>query len=197
VEPVTLPHVSLLHSGTHEEVLSHSLDRRAQEVLERAISCELSLVTAESCTAGALAQAFATGEGASQWFHGGIVTYTKQMKTRALGVPTSLLIEKTAVSAEVALAMVAGALACSPADIAVSITGVAGPEPDEDGNPVGLIHCAAALRAGGTRHECLQSRAATVEGILEDAMRLALFLVENLCNAHAVRRAQASADTSR
>ena len=67
-------------------------------------------MTAESCTAGALAQAFATGEGASQWFHGGIVTYTKQMKTRALGVPTSLLIEKTAVSAEVALAMVRGCI---------------------------------------------------------------------------------------
>ena len=68
-----------------------------------------------------------------------IVTYTKANKIRVLGIPTSLLQDKGAVCRDVAAAMAQGALTRSPADIAVSITGVAGPDPDEDGNPVGRV----------------------------------------------------------
>jgi PncC family amidohydrolase len=155
----------------------------AKHALEQAIACGWTVVTAESCTAGALAHHLSKGEGASQHFHGGIVTYTKDMKTTVLGVPATLLKKKTAVAAEVAAAMAKGAVRRSPADIAVSVTGVAGPEPDEDGNPVGLIYCAVARRNGPTRTARLRSRHRTKSRILEDAMRLALGLLEQACRA--------------
>lgn len=82
--------------------------------------------------------------------HGGFVTYTKANKTHLLGVRTSLLQDKGAVCPHVAAAMAEGALARSAADVAVSITGVAGPDPDEDGNPVGRV-CIGLARAGSMR----------------------------------------------
>jgi nicotinamide-nucleotide amidase len=80
------------------------------------------------------------------------VTYTKENKTKALGVSEHLLTEKSAVCAEVAIAMAEGALNRSPADLAVAVTGVAGPEPDEDGNPVGRACIAVARRGHETSH---------------------------------------------
>jgi nicotinamide-nucleotide amidase len=92
-------------------------------------------------SAGRLALALSKGEGASQHLMGGVVAYTKEMKIRALGVPAELIQKGTAVCADVAEAMARGARRLSGATLAISITGVAGPEPDEDGNPVGLIYC--------------------------------------------------------
>jgi nicotinamide-nucleotide amidase len=157
----------------------------AEDVLEQAIACGWTVITAESCTAGALAHHLSKGEGASQHFHGGIVAYTKDMKTAGLGVPAALLNEKTAVCAEVAAAMAKGALARSPADVAVSITGVAGPEPDEDGNPVGLIYCAVARRGGAVQTADLHSKKKGPSRVLEDAMGLALNLLDQACRAEA------------
>jgi nicotinamide-nucleotide amidase len=102
------------------------------------------LATAESCSAGMIATLLSEVEGAASCFHGGIVSYTKDMKHALLGVPADLLAEKGAVCAEVAQAMASGALAHSPANAAIAITGVAGPEPDPDGNPVGLVFVAIA-----------------------------------------------------
>jgi nicotinamide-nucleotide amidase len=107
-----------------------------------------SLVTAESCTAGKLAAVLSEAPGASDYLHGGFVAYTKHNKTKALGVPAELIQQKGAVCSDVAIAMADGALLHSPANIAVAITGVAGPEPDEDGNPVGLVCIAVAARGG-------------------------------------------------
>lgn len=118
--------------------------RLAGRVMKMAQRRKLSIVTAESCTAGKLAAVLADAEGAGAFLHGGFVTYTKDHKTRALDVPAELLQRKGAVCREVAMAMADGALARSPAHIAVAITGVAGPEPDEDGNPVGLVCIAVA-----------------------------------------------------
>jgi PncC family amidohydrolase len=84
------------------------------------------------------------------------VTYTPQQKCTALKLDPSLIEKHGAVSAEVADAMARGALACSGADIAVSVTGVAGPEPDERGNPVGLVYLACTRKGGkcvGAKHE--------------------------------------------
>jgi nicotinamide-nucleotide amidase len=120
----------------------------ATQLLHLLESKGLTLVTAESCTAGMLAQRLADAPGAAQRFHGSYVTYTKEQKSLALGVPTGLLQDKGAVCAEVARAMAQGALQRSRADLAAAITGVAGPEPDEDGNPVGRI-CIAVTRRGG------------------------------------------------
>lgn len=129
------------------------LQNRAASLIEAAHAHNVTLATAESCTAGALANLLANAEGAGDVFHGGFVVYTKENKSKALGVPAPLIEKHTAVSAEVAKAMVLGALERCPADIVVSITGVAGPEPDEDGNPVGLVYIAAARRGGALVNE--------------------------------------------
>lgn len=121
--------------------------KEAARALERAEQEGLTLVTAESCTAGLLSNVLSQAPGASKYLHGGFVTYTKRSKTTVLGVPESLLTRKGAVCPEVAVAMAEGALERSPADLAVAITGVAGPDPDEDGNPVGLV-CVAVARRG-------------------------------------------------
>ncbi len=130
-----------------ESRFAPALVEAATEVLEVAKQKHLTLVTAESCTSGLLATVLSEAPGAAERLHGGFVTYTKQNKTVALGVPAALLAAKGAVCREVALAMAEGALARSPAEIAVAITGVAGPSPDEDGNPVGRV-CIAVARRG-------------------------------------------------
>jgi hypothetical protein len=82
------------------------------EILEYARVRNETIVTAESCSAGTLALAFSKGEGASQHFLGGFVTYTKEMKARVLGVPPLLLQEKTAVCGEVASALAIRRVRC-------------------------------------------------------------------------------------
>ena len=119
----------------------------ASSVLTAANTANIPIAVAESCTAGLLSQTLADAEGAGQWFAGGFVTYTKEQKIAVLGVPPALIAEKTAVCCEVALAMAEGALRASAAQATTAITGVAGPEPDEDGNPVGRV-CIAVSRAG-------------------------------------------------
>ena len=85
------------------------------------------LATAESCTGGLIAAACTALAGSSDWFERGFVTYSNEAKIEQLGVDPALIVAHGAVSAEVARAMVAGALAHSRADIAVAVTGIAGP----------------------------------------------------------------------
>ena len=125
-----------------------NLSKLAKQTLDAAQRRDLSIVTAELCTAGKLAVLLSEAPGAADHLHGGFVTYTKANKTKSLGVSAALLENKGAVSSDVAVAMAEGALARSPANIAVSITGVAGPDPDEDGNPVGFV-CIALARENG------------------------------------------------
>jgi nicotinamide-nucleotide amidase len=124
-----------------------SLRELAQMALDTIGQNGLSIVTAESCTAGKLAVLLSEAPGAADHLHGGFVAYTKANQARALGVSTQLLHSRGAVCREVAVAMAEGALARTPADFAVAITGVAGPEPDEDRNPVGLV-CIAVAQKG-------------------------------------------------
>ena len=124
----------------------------AKKALDAARKRHLTIVTAESCTAGKLSALLTEAPGAAEHLHGSFVTYTKANKTKALGVSAGLLQSKGAVCFEVAVAMAEGALARSPADVAVSITGVAGPDPDEDGNPVGLVCIALAQKEGHSFH---------------------------------------------
>jgi nicotinamide-nucleotide amidase len=125
---------------------------RAAEVLALAKRKGLTLVTAESCTGGLLASVLSDAPGAAERLQGGFTVYTKEHKTVALGIPRALLERESAVSEPVARALAEEALAHSIADIAVSITGVAGPSTDGDGNPVGLVHFAAARRRFTTIH---------------------------------------------
>jgi nicotinamide-nucleotide amidase len=138
---------------------------------------KMTVITVESCTAGALACALAEAEGASDTLQGGFVVYTKTNKSAALGVPRELIEKYTAVSAPVAKAMATAALIRSPADISLAITGVAGPEPDEDGNPVGLAFVAAAARDGRTLEERLQ-----LSGCKQDICRSVMLAVLRLAD---------------
>jgi nicotinamide-nucleotide amidase len=119
----------------------------AKQVIEAARTQGLSLVTAESCTAGKLSNVLSEVPGAGERLHGGFVTYTKEAKTELLGVSAELLRQRGAVCSDAAIAMAEGALRRSPANIALAITGVAGPKPDEDHNPVGFcVHCSSPRR---------------------------------------------------
>lgn len=108
------------------------------------------MVTAESCTGGLIAAALARAEGASEVLHGGFVVYTKEQKAKALGVSRTLLAREGAVNGTVARQLADGARRRSSATLALAITGVLGPAPDDDGNPVGLIFFAISRRGGKT-----------------------------------------------
>src|SRR5690349_13593312 len=92
----------------------------ARDVMAVARKRRLGIVTAESCTCGMLAFVLSEAPGAAEWLHGGYLTYTKQQKTDALGVPPELLERNSAVCPEVAIAMAERALACSKADVAAA-----------------------------------------------------------------------------
>ena len=108
----------------------------------------LTLGTAESCTGGLLAKRLTDLPGASAVFRGGVVSYTNGVKAGVLGVPQTLLDEQGAVCADVARAMAQGARRVLGCDVAVATTGVAGPDSDERGNPVGLVYVAMAAPDG-------------------------------------------------
>ena len=97
------------------------------------------LATAESCTGGGIGAALTQVSGASAVYKGGIISYCNEIKQKLLSVPGELLDQYGAVSAPVAQAMAQGARAALNADIAVSVTGLAGPAGDEFGNPVGTV----------------------------------------------------------
>lgn len=112
----------------------------------------LTVATAESCTGGLIAAALTAIPGSSATLLCGYVTYSNASKTAMLGVPEEMIAAEGAVSEAVARAMAAGALARSGADLAVSCTGVAGPGGGSAAKPVGLVHLAAARRAGPPLH---------------------------------------------
>jgi len=97
------------------------------------------LATAESCTGGLIAAACTELAGSSDWFERGFVTYSNASKTELLGVDPSLIQAHGAVSQEVAAAMVRGALARAPVQLAVAVTGIAGPGGAVPGKPVGTV----------------------------------------------------------
>jgi nicotinamide-nucleotide amidase len=125
------------------------LTRQARAVLALCRAAKLKVATAESCTGGMVAATLTRIAGSSDVVERGFVTYSNEAKTELLDVPAALIAKHGAVSAEVARAMAEGALAHSHADIAVSITGVAGPGGGTARKPVGLVHLAAARRGGG------------------------------------------------
>jgi nicotinamide-nucleotide amidase len=126
---------------------------RAAQLLTETKTRGYKIATAESCTGGLIAATLAAVPGASASLERGFVTYSNEAKAEMLGAPAELIREHGAVSREVALAMVEGALANSSADIAVAVTGVAGPDGGTALKPVGLVHIAAARRGGATAHE--------------------------------------------
>ncbi|MEP7184114.1 MAG: CinA family protein [Betaproteobacteria bacterium] len=131
------------------------------------------VATAESCTGGLVAGAITDVAGSSGWFERGFVTYSNRAKTDLLGVAATTLEAHGAVSEAVALEMAAGALARSPAEVALAVTGVAGPTGGTDAKPVGMVCFAWARRGGAVEAVTRQFpgdraavRAATVEAAL-------------------------------
>ena len=137
-------------SETLQPALPDKLDEQAERLMRRLCDKELTVATAESCTGGMLAALLTDIEGAGHGFERGFVTYTKEAKTELLGIEPSLLDHNDAVSEVVARAMAEGALKRSHADIALGVTGFAGPAgPDRE---EGLVHLALARRDGRTVH---------------------------------------------
>ena len=108
----------------------------------------LTLGSAESCTGGLIAKRMTDLSGASAVFRGGVVSYATEVKHTVLGVPEDLLEQYGAVSEPVARAMAQGCRKLCGSDLAVSVTGVAGPDPDDRGNPVGLVYVGIATPEG-------------------------------------------------
>jgi nicotinamide-nucleotide amidase len=130
-----------------------ALAAKADEVLAACRASGLKLATAESCTGGMVAAALTDIAGSSDVVERGFVTYSNAAKMELLGVPAQMILVHGAVSPEVAEAMVLGALAHAPVDLAVSITGIAGPGGATPTKPVGLVYFGIARRHGVCRTE--------------------------------------------
>jgi nicotinamide-nucleotide amidase len=143
----------------------------------------LKLATAESCTGGLVAGVLTDIAGSSDVFDRGFVTYSNGAKTEMLGVPSSVIDRHGAVSAVVALAMVEGALSHSKANVAVSVTGIAGPDGGTAQKPVGLVYIAAHRTGAEPVAHRFHFTSGSRQGIrmdsVREALRLAMEAVEN------------------
>jgi len=137
-------------SETLEPALPDHLDKQAERLMHRLCDQQLTVATAESCTGGMLAALLTDIEGAGHGFDRGFVTYTKESKAELLGIEPALLDHNEAVSEVVARAMAEGAIKRSQADIALGVTGFAGPA--GPGHEEGLVHLALARRHARTVH---------------------------------------------
>jgi len=129
-------------------MMTQRMTDAAVAALERLRSAGWRCATAESCTGGLVAGALTSISGSSRMVDCGFVTYSNEAKTRMLDVPAALIAAHGAVSRECAQAMAVGALARSGVDVAVSITGIAGPDGGSKAKPVGLVYLAAATKTG-------------------------------------------------
>jgi nicotinamide-nucleotide amidase len=158
-------------------MFSNAIRQTAAELLERYRRTGLKIATAESCTGGLVAAALTAISGSSDVVERGFVTYTNEAKEQQLGVPRLALLSYGAVSEPVARAMAEGALRESLADVAISVTGIAGPSGGTATKPVGLVHFGLARRGGPTRterHVFPGDRDAVRQAALERALAMLL-----------------------
>ena len=138
------------------------------------------LVTAESCTGGGIGTALTSVPGSSAVYKGGVICYTNWVKEHILGVDPQVLQQLGAVSAPVAQAMAKGVREKLQADISLSVTGLAGPDGDDFGNPVGtvFIGCDSPWRAEVREYHFTGDRAAVREQAVTAALELVLELLQ-------------------
>jgi nicotinamide-nucleotide amidase len=134
------------------DTTDQALTALAARVGRRLLAQSRRVATAESCTGGWIAKALTDIPGSSQWFGDGFVTYSNDAKVRRLGVSRSALRSQGAVSEPVAIAMAKGALLRTGADLAVAVTGIAGPDGAVPGKPVGTVWLCWAERRGDRIH---------------------------------------------
>jgi nicotinamide-nucleotide amidase len=164
----------------------------AERLLEACAARGLHLTTAESCTGGLIIGCLTEIPGSSSVVERGYVTYDNRAKQELLGVPAELLARVGAVSEEVARAMAEGALAGTGAEVALAVTGIAGPSGATPGKPVGLVYLAVAGRGQATltvRELFAGDRSAVRLASVDRALELAL-------SALAVERGQGRVDQS-
>jgi len=153
-----------------------TVNEMALDVIEKAIAKRLMLVLAESCTGGMIAAALTDIAGSSAVVERGLVTYSNSAKVELLAVPAATLETHGAVSVQTATAMAAGALGnAAAAQIALSVTGIAGPGGGSPQKPVGLVHFAVAHRSNSIEtnaHIFAGTRAEIRHQALETGLRL-------------------------
>lgn len=151
-----------------------------QQVIERLTAMGKTLATAESCTGGLIGEKLTSVSGASRVYRGGVISYCNEIKQRLLNVDGKLLDTLGAVSSPVAEQMAQGARNALQADYGVSVTGIAGPNSDETGRPVGLVYLGVSseektlvreYRFDGTREEIRRQACL-------DALRLLLEIIK-------------------
>ncbi|WP_428633920.1 nicotinamide-nucleotide amidase [Sedimenticola sp.] len=134
--------------------MNTELEQSAQALAQRLLAANSTLATAESCTGGWIAKVLTDIAGSSLWFDRGFVTYSNQAKQEMLGVSGETLAIHGAVSEAVVREMAAGVLAKSPADLALSVSGIAGPGGGTPEKPVGTVWFAWQVRGGELVSDC-------------------------------------------
>lgn len=160
-------------------VFPEDIVRQAVSLLEHCRGRKLKIATAESCTGGLIIAALTEIAGSSDVVDRGFITYSNEAKEAMLGVSSEILARYGAVSEETCRAMVAGALKNSNADVAVAVTGIAGPGGGTDLKPVGLVHIAAANRETAIHRE-LQLGEIGRSAIRLETVRVALAMLSKL-----------------
>ena len=158
------------------------LVQAAQRVLDLGNARGKMVATAESCTGGLIGGAITSLSGSSAVYDRGIISYSNEAKNELLNVPKEILAAHGAVSEQIAIAMVKGLLACSIADIGISVTGVAGPTGGTPEKPVGLVYIGYGSRDGSIKAErCMFDGDRT--GIRRQTIIRALELAASLLDA--------------
>ena len=165
---------------TLDPALPDNVLRAAEEVLELAHRGDLKLATAESCTGGLLAALLTDVPGRSHVFERGFVVYSNDAKCDLLGIARHKVERCGAVSREIAVEMALGALRRSRADVALAITGFAGPAGEDDEE--GLVHFGCARRGGETCHREEHFGAIGRQGVRLAALEVALEMIERALN---------------
>jgi nicotinamide-nucleotide amidase len=163
-------------------VAADELRRLAERLQAASLRGRATVATAESCTGGLLADAVTDVPGSSDYFRGGVVAYSNEAKAALLGVAADAMAAHGAVSAQVAQAMARGARERFGADVAVAVTGVAGPGGATPSKPVGLTYVAVATAGGvvARRFTWSGDRLANKESSARAALEMLLAAVEEL-----------------
>ena len=128
-----------MNVNTQINTVSQTIEELVSELADKAMIKDIKVATAESCTGGGIGATITELAGSSSWFEGGIISYSNTCKQQLLGVPEELLKKFGAVSGEVVVAMVAGILIRTKAQIGVAVSGIAGPEGGSDEKPIGTV----------------------------------------------------------
>lgn len=167
--------------------MNYEVTHAANTLIRLCIERKLTIATAESCTGGLVAGALTAVPGSSAALDRGFVTYSNDAKREMLGVPAATLKQYGAVSRQTAEAMARGALSKAKVDLAVSITGIAGPDGGTPDKPVGLVHFAAASRAGTSMHAAKRYGDIGRDNVRQQSVLQALRMLKEMVEADAVR----------